>query len=110
MRGLNGKRINREPVRSPSPDIANRNAIVHTTPPHMQEILHHSHKKLNHSPSFSLSHEELQRSLANAEQRYRQLELQLNALLLENSSMKKEMADLKDRLARTKPGLATSSS
>ncbi len=46
MRATASRKVNREPVRSPSPDIANRSIITHTTPPDMREVLSKSRSKI----------------------------------------------------------------
>ena len=65
MRSVANRRVNREPIRSPSPDIANKSIIVHTVPP-VIEVLKKSRisSKSNLPNSASMSNvEELQKAV-----------------------------------------------
>lgn len=77
MRAANRK-LNKQPVRSPSPDIAAKNKITTTNAP-IAEVLQKSRIKSMH---HDLSIEELQKMIIDWEEKYKMLERQFNALLL----------------------------
>jgi hypothetical protein len=101
MRATNRK-INRQPVHSPSPDIAAKNKITTTNAP-MTEVIKKSRINSLATMGHDLSLEELHRTIIDWEEKYKILERQLNSLLLENSALKKEISQLQSLLAQNKP-------
>ena len=83
MRSLVNRKINQEPVRSPSPDIANRNIIFHTTAPEVKAILSKSRTKMPEPSKFSFnnSNEDVSNRLSELQESYSRLEAELNGLL-----------------------------
>ncbi len=84
------RKITREPIRSPSPDIANKNIIANTKAP-VAEILKKSRVSSYSNAALMQgvnSIEDLQRAVIDWEEKYRIIERQLNNMMLENSALK----------------------
>lgn len=89
------RKITREPIRSPSPDIANKNIIANTKAP-VAEILKKS-RVSSYSCNAVLmqgvnSIEDLQRAVIDWEEKYRIIERQLNNMMLRIPPLKLKLA------------------